>query len=166
MPMPTAATTEDQLLREQLVDSLHKANAHADLFSAVKDFPEDLYGKKPKGAPHSAWQLLEHIRITLNDLLVFSIDPNYTPIDWPDAYWPKEDAPKSAADWKTSIKALKADLEAFENLIRNPESNLYAKIPWGEGQTLLREALLAIDHTSYHVGQIVLLRKQLGAWKD
>ena len=158
--------TDDQSLREHLVESLQKANAHVDLFSAFKDFPPDLYGKKPKGASHSAWQLLEHIRIALNDILVFSTDPNYVALKWPDAYWPKEDAPKDATAWKTSIKALKADMQAFEKLIRNPESNLYARIPWGEGQTLLREVLVAIDHNSYTVGQLVMLRKQLGAWKE
>lgn len=157
---------EDQLLRDQLVEFLKKGNAHVDLFSALKDFPPDLYGQKPEGAPHSAWQLLEHIRLTLNDLLVFSTDPNYVAAKWPDAYWPKQAAPKDTAAWKTSVKALKADLEEFEKLIQNPASNLYAPIPWGEGQTLLREALLAIDHNSYTVGQLVMLRKQLGAWKD
>ena len=158
--------SDDQFLRDQLVEFLKKGNAHVDLFSALKDFPPDLYGEKPKGASHTAWQLLEHIRLALNDMLVFSTDPNYVAPKWPDGYWPKEDAPKNDAAWKTSIKALKADMEAFEKLIRNPESNLYARIPWGEGQTLLREALLAIDHNSYTVGQLVMLRKQLGAWEE
>ena len=157
--------TDDQLLREHLIDCLKNANAHADLFSVLKDFPEDLYGKKLKGAPHSAWQLLEHIRIALNDLLVFSTNPDYVAPKWPEDYWPKEDAPKNAAAWNASIKALKADLSEFGKLIRNPASNLYAKIPWGDGQTLLREVLVAIDHNSYHVGQIVMLRQQLGAWE-
>ena len=157
--------TEDKLLRDQLVESLLKGNAHVDPLSALKDFPEEFYGKKPKGSPHSAWQLLEHIRFTLNDLLVFSTNPDYVAPKWPEAYWPKESAPETPAAWKTSAKALKADLKAFAELIRNPESNLYAPIPWGEGQTLLREALLAIDHTSYHVGQLVMVRKQLGAWE-
>jgi uncharacterized damage-inducible protein DinB len=156
----------DQLLRDQLVEFLRKGNAHVELFAAIKGFPEDLYGSKPDGAPHSAWQLLEHIRITLNDLLVFSTDSHYAAPEWPDAYWPKEDAPENAGAWKTSVKAIKGDLDALEKLIRNPDSNLYAKIPWGEGQTLLREVLLAIDHTSYHVGQLVMVRKQLDAWKD
>lgn len=159
-------SADDKLLRDQLVESLQKGNAHVDLFSALKDFPEELYGKKPKGMPHSAWQMLEHIRFTLNDLLVFSTNPNYVAPKWPDAYWPKEAAPTTAAAWKASVKALRADLEAFAKLIRNPESNLYAQIPWGDGQTLLREALLVIDHNSYHVGQLVMVRKQLGAWKD
>ena len=156
--------TDDALLREQLIESLKKGNAHIDLFSAVKDFPVELAGKRPNGAPHSAWQLLEHIRLTLNDLLVFSTDSNYAAPKWPDNYWPKEDAPADAGAWQTSIKALRADLDAFTQLIRNPASNLYAPIPWGSGQTLLREALLAIDHTSYHVGQFVMLRKQLSEW--
>jgi uncharacterized damage-inducible protein DinB len=157
-------SSEDKLLREQLVQFLHESLAHADIFSALKDFPEELYGKKPEGTPHSAWQLLEHIRLSLNDILVFSTDPKYTAIKWPDDYWPKDAAPKDANAWKTSVKALKADLAEFEKLIRNPKSNLYAPIPWGDGQTLLREAILVIDHNSYHVGQLVLLRKQLGAW--
>lgn len=155
--------TDDLLLREQLVDSLQKGNAHVDLFSALRGFPEERYGKKPHGAPHSAWQLLEHIRFTLNDLLVFSTNSNYTAPQWPDSYWPKEDAPKNPEAWKSSVKALQADLNAFAKLIRNPESNLYARIPWGEGQTLLHEALLAIDHSSYHVGQLMMLRRQLEA---
>ena len=156
---------EDALLRGLLVESLQKANAHVGLFDALKDFPESLYGKRPAGAPHSAWQLLEHIRIALNDLLVFSTKPDYVAPEWPEAYWPKNDAPPNATAWQASVKALRADLGDFEKLIRNPESNLYARIPWGEGQTLLREALLAIDHTSYHVGQLVMLRKQLGTWE-
>lgn len=153
--------SDDKLLRDQLVAALREGHAHIDLFSALKGFPEALYGKKPKGAPYSAWQLLEHIRIALNDLLVFSTDPNYVAPKWPDAYWPKQAAPENAAAWKTSVKALKADLSALEKLIQNPDSNLYARIPWGDGQTLLREVLLAIDHNSYHLGQFVLLRKQL-----
>ena len=158
--------TDDKLLRDQLVEFLRKGNAHVDLFSALKDFPEDLYGKKPDGAPQSPWQLLEHIRIALNDMLVFSTDPDYVAPKWPEGYWPAQEAPENAAAWKTSVKALKADLDALERLIQNPESNLYAKIPWGDGQTLLREALMAIDHTSYHLGQLVMVRRQLGAWKS
>jgi uncharacterized damage-inducible protein DinB len=156
--------TNDKLLRNQLVASLKEGNAHVDLLSALKDFPEKLYGAKPAGAPHSAWQLLEHLRIALNDLLIFSTNPDYVAPKWPDTYWPKQDAPENAAAWKTSVKALTADLSAFEKLIQNPESNLYAEIPWGDGQTLLREVLLAIDHNSYHVGQLVMLRQQLGIW--
>lgn len=157
--------SDDELLRKLLVESLQKGNAHVDLFTALKDFSVDLAGKKPKGAPHSAWQLLEHIRITLNDLLIFSTNSNYVTPKWPDSYWPREEAPAGVGAWQASVKALRADLDAFARVIRNPASNLYAPIPWGSGQTLLRETLLAIDHTSYHVGQLVMLRKQLGAWE-
>lgn len=154
---------DDALLREQLVEFLGKGYAHVELFSAIKDFPEEHYGSKPAGAPHSAWQLLEHIRIALNDLLNFSTDSNYAAPKWPEDYWPNDAAPPNTESWKRSVKALHADLEAFKKLIRNPESNLYARIPWGDGQTLLREVLLAIDHNSYHLGQLVMLRKQLTA---
>lgn len=157
--------TDDVLLREQLIEALKKGNAHVDLFTAIKDFPLELAGKKPHGVPHSAWQLLEHVRLTLNDLLVFSTDSDYVAPKWPDGYWPPNEAPSNAGAWQASVNALKADLETFVQLIRNPESNLYSPIPWGDGQTLLREALLAIDHTSYHVGQLVMLRKQLGTWR-
>lgn len=152
---------DDKLLRDQLVATLRGGQAHVDLLATLKDFPEDLYGKRPRGTPYSAWQLLEHLRIALNDLLVFSTNPNYVAPKWPDDYWPKQHAPENAAAWKSSVKALAADLKAFEKLIQHPESNLYAQIPWGDGQTLLREVLVAIDHNSYHLGQLVLLRKQL-----
>lgn len=157
---------EDAELRTQLVGALRQSNAHVDLLTALKDFPENLYGAKSKSAPYTAWQLLEHIRIALNDLLVFSTNPNYTDLEFPDDYWPKQEAPASAAAWKRSVQAIRADLDAFEQLIQNPESNLYARIPWGDGQTLLREVLVAIDHNSYHVGQFVMLRKELGAWES
>jgi hypothetical protein len=156
----------DRALRDQLVEFLTGGSAHVDLATAIDDFPEKLYGRKPEGAPHTPWQLLEHLRFTLNDLLVFSTDPNYVAPKWPEGYWPSTEAPASKEDWRKSVKALKADLAEFEKLVQNPETNLYANIPWGEGQTVLREVLLAIDHNSYHLGQLVTLRKELGAWKD
>jgi uncharacterized damage-inducible protein DinB len=159
-------TSEDKLLREQLVLALRGGQAHADIVDAVKDFPPGHYGTRPKGFPYSAWQLLEHIRIALNDILVFSTNPNYVAPKWPDEYWPKENAPENPSSWETSCKAISADLEAFEALIRDPKSNLYARIPWGDGQILLREILLVIDHNSYHIGQLVLLRKVLGDWES
>lgn len=155
--------SDDQLLRDQLVEFFDKGYAHIELFSAIKDFPSEHYGSKPNGAPHTAWQLLEHIRIALNDLLLFSTDSDYSAPKWPDDYWPEDEAPPGAEAWKQSVQALRADIEAFKKLIRNPESNLYSRVPWGDGQTLLREVLLAIDHTSYHLGQLVMLRKQLTA---
>lgn len=155
----------DRVIRKALLEFLRGGNAHADVENAVEDFPPALYGEKPAGAPHTAWQLLEHIRITLDDLLDFCTNPEYRERKWPDTYWPKGDAPESAEDWKESVKDLKSGLKKFEKLLEDPAVELYAKIPWGKHQTILREVLLAGDHTSYHVGQLVMLRKQLGAWK-
>lgn len=153
--------TDDRMLRDQLVEFLRGNSAHIDLRDALKDFPPELYGAKPKGAPHTAWQLLEHIRFTLHDLLDFSLNPKYVAPEWPKDYWPAEDAPPSKDAWNSCAKAIQEDFAAFEKLAGDPGSNLYAPIPWGDGQTLLREILLAGDHTSYHLGQLVMLRKQI-----
>jgi hypothetical protein len=156
----------DASLRDQLVPLLRGGGAHVDVFAALKDFPAKLYGAKPENAPHSAWQLLEHMRIALRDLLDFSTNSEYVEKKWPDDYWPESAAPPSKQAWSSSVKALKEDLAAFEKLVKNPKSNLYAQIPWGKkDQTLLREVLLAADHNSYHVGQLVLLRRLLGTWE-
>lgn len=157
---------DDRALRAQLVEFLRGGSAHAELKAVLDDFPKEMLGAKPKGAPHSAWQLLEHIRIALDDLLEFSTNSNYVAPQWPAEYWPKQDAPPSGEAWDASVKAVKKGMSEFEKLIGNPDSNLYATIPWGEGQTLLREVLLAGQHTSYHLGQMVLLRRELGAWKE
>jgi uncharacterized damage-inducible protein DinB len=158
------ANADDRALREQLVTFLRGGEAHADLKSVVDGVPAKLRGEVPKGAEHSAWQQLEHIRIALHDLLDFSTNPHYVQPEWPEDYWPKEAAPADAEAWEASVKAVKKDLADFETLVGNPESNLYATIPWGQGQTLLREVLLAGQHTSYHLGQMVLMRRLLGAW--
>ena len=129
-------------------------------------FPFEKAGERPAGLPYSAWQLLEHIRITLADLLDFSTNSEYKERAWPDSYWSKETAPTSPQAWDQSVKAVHADLEAFQSLIQNPASNLYSTLPWGaENQTLLREVLLAADHTSYHTGELIVLRRLLGVWK-
>jgi len=160
------ASADDKALREQLVKFLSGGEAHAELKTVVDDFPEKARGAKPKGAAHSAWQQLEHIRLALDDLLEFSTNPNYLAKKWPDDYWPKEEAPANDAAWKAAVKALGKTLADFEKLVRNPETNLYAAIPWGDGQTIFREVLLAGQHTSYHLGQLVSLRRELGAWQD
>jgi hypothetical protein len=160
------ANAEDRALREQLVKFLRGGEAHADLKAVLDDFPVKARGVVPKGAEHSAWQQLEHIRLALHDLLDFSTNSHYETMKWPDDYWPKEAAPEDSAAWDKSVRALKKDIADFEKLVGDPESNLYATIPWGDGQTLLREVLLAGQHTSYHLGQIVLLRRMLGAWEN
>jgi hypothetical protein len=156
----------DAALREQLYQLLTGAHAHVDVLSALKGFPPELYGKKPPHAAHSGWELLEHMRIALRDLWDFSTNPEYVEMKWPDDYWPATAAPPSVEAWHESVRAIKEDLKQFGELVKNPESNLYARIPWGKDQTLLREVLLAADHNSYHTGELVYLRRLLGAWKS
>jgi hypothetical protein len=160
------ANSEDRVLRETLVEFLGGKSAHADFDAVVKDFPAELRGRKPKGAEHSAWQVLEHMRLALHDLYDFSTNPNYAAMKWPDDYWPKEAAPPSDEAWNASVGAVKKEVAAFEKLIGDAKTNFSAKIPWGDGQTILREVLLAGQHTSYHLGELVLLRRELGAWGD
>jgi hypothetical protein len=157
------AHSEDRVLRDTLVEFLRGASAHADFDSVVEGIPAEQRGSKPEGAEHSAWQLLEHMRLALHDLYDFSTNPKYTAMKWPDEYWPKEAAPPSDEAWKASVRGVKKDIAAFEKLIGDPNTNFSATIPWGEGQTILREVLLAGQHTSYHLGQLVLLRRELGA---
>ena len=158
-------SSDDHILRKQLIPFLRGQGAHADFASAVKDFPTEHYATRPTGCPHSAWQLVQHIRFTLHDLLDFCTNSNYTAPAWPADYWPKDAAPPSAEAWREAITAVQQDIEAFEHLTGDPASNLYAEIPWGDGQNLLREILLAIDHTSYHTGQVITIRQFLGIWK-
>ena len=159
------AKTDDAALREQLVALLKGGQAHATLSDAVAHFPAERISEKPNGAPYSAWQLLEHIRITLRDLLEFATNSEYVELDWPADYWPKAAGPGEDESWNKTTKAIHADMKSFEDLVRSPNSNLYAAIPWGKnGETLLREVLLAADHTSYHVGEVVFLRRVMGIW--
>ena len=154
----------ETLLRKQLVKLLSSGEAHADYNKAVKDLPFALQGQTPKGAEHSPWQLLEHLRITTWDILEFSRDPKHQSPEWPKEYWPKSAAPAVESDWDDSVKAYHKHLKEFAELIENESTDLLAKIPHGDGQTILREALLVADHTSYHLGQLVLVRRILGAW--
>ena len=155
----------DKRLRQQLAKFIDWHEAHADLASAVKDFPVELRGRVPDGFSHSAWQLLEHIRIALWDIVEFCRDTRHKSPAWPDAYWPKEPAPPSADAWEESVKAIRTSLEAMRKLIQDPKQDLFAPLPGGSGQTLLREVLLAADHNAYHLGQLVSVRKALVAWK-
>ncbi|MBV8522315.1 MAG: DinB family protein [Acetobacteraceae bacterium] len=158
--------SDDKLLRDHLLELLKGASAHVDFSSALADFPEAFRAAKPHGAPHSAWQLLEHTRIALHDLLEFCANSHYLPPKWPDDYWPPHEGPSTTGAWNESVAAARADFDEFIKLVEDPATNLYATIPWGEGQTILREVLLAADHTSYHLGQIVFLRKQLDAMQS
>jgi hypothetical protein len=155
---------QEKELRKYLAHFLDWHEAHADLKSALKDFPEDLRGTRPPGAPHSGWELLEHVRIATHDILEFSRDAKHVSPDWPSGYWPAKPAPPGAAAWDKSVKALEHDLDEMRKLVSNPKAGLFAKIPHGSGQTIFREALLIADHNAYHLGQLVLVRQLLGCW--
>ena len=157
---------ESDALRQHVLDLLRSKHAHADFDAAVANFPSNLRGAKPKGAPHTAWQLVEHLHIAQWDILEFSRNPKHVSPEWPSGYWPKTEKPPNAAAWNNSIRSFRADLIAMAKLVADKKRDLFAPIPHGEGQTLLREALLLADHNAYHVGQIVLLRRLLDAWKD
>jgi hypothetical protein len=154
----------DKELREHLVYLLQDGGAHANFDAAVKDMPPALRGQKPEGADHTPWELLEHLRITQWDILEFSRNAQHRSPDFPAGYWPKEAAPPSDKAWDKSMATFRAELKAMIDLINAPATDLFAKIPHGDGQTILREALLTGDHNSYHIGQLVLVRKLLGGW--
>jgi hypothetical protein len=156
---------QDAILRQHLLDLLTGSNAHADFDAAVKDLPADLQGKRPAGAEHSAWELLEHMRIAQLDILEFSRSADHQSPKWPEGYWPLAAAPPDEKAWNKSVREFRRDLHAMCELVKNPETNLHAKIPHGDGQTILRETLLIADHNAYHVGQLILTRKLLNTWK-
>jgi uncharacterized damage-inducible protein DinB len=151
-------------LRPFLAKILDWQEAHARFDSAIADLPQDLRGQRPKGAPHSVWELMEHIRLAQRDILDFCRDQNYREKRWPEDYWPSSPAPSSSSAWEESVAAYHADVDAFKALVMDPSFDLFAKVPWGSGQTHIREVVLTADHTAYHVGQIVLVRRLLGAW--
>jgi hypothetical protein len=160
----SSTDSQAQALREHLVDLLRSPHAHADFDAALRDFPAALRGKKPRGAPHTAWQLLEHLRIAQWDILEFSRKPRHVSPKWPDGYWPETPAPPDEAAWDKSIKRFRTDLKAMQKLVADPANDLFAPFAHGQGQTLMREVLLVADHNAYHIGQLVLLRRLLGAW--
>ncbi|MGF1582630.1 MAG: DinB family protein [Gemmataceae bacterium] len=156
----------DQALREHVLYLLEGGGAHLDFEEAVGDLSEEFRGAKVDGSPHTPWRLLEHLRICQWDILEFSRNPNHVSPDFPDGYWPSSDAPPDAKAWEKSIRVFQNDLQDMMDLVANPSTDLFAPIPHGEGQTILREALLVADHNAYHLGQLVLLRRCLGAWSD
>jgi hypothetical protein len=152
-------------LREHVLYLLNGGGAHARFDDVIKDMPEDLRGAKANGLPHSAWMLLEHLRLAQWDILEFSRNSKHKSPEWPKGYWPKTEAPPSTAAWNKSVQQFRKDLKAMQNLVANLKTDLYARVPWGDGQTVLREALLLADHNAYHIGQLVDLRRLLGDWK-
>jgi hypothetical protein len=162
----TMKTDPDRSLRQHLVDLLKGGNAHAKFDEITAGVPQKLRGQKPPGFPHSPWMLLEHLRISQRDILEFSRNKNHVSPNWPEGYGPRTEAPPSSAAWSASVNNFRKDLRAMQGLVANPKTDLHARIPWGEGQTILREALLVTDHNAYHLAQLVDVRRLLGAWPE
>ncbi len=150
--------------RKHLARALDWEDAHVGFDAAVRDLPAALRGKRPKGFPHSPWELLEHLRLAQRDLLDFCVNPDYVAGRFPDDYWPKSPRPPKARSWSESVAAFRADREDLKELVSDSKRDLMARIPHGQGQTYLRSILLVIDHGAYHVGQLVMVRKLLRAW--
>ena len=154
----------EQALRDHLLYLLRGGGAHLDFESAIAGLPANLRGAKPASLPHTPWRLLEHMRLAQWDILEFCRNPKHVSPDFPDGYWPRGDAPPDAGAWDRSADAFRADLRVMQELVADASSDLFAPIPHGQGQTLLREALLVADHNAYHLGQLVTVRRLLGAW--
>jgi len=157
---------EDRAIREHLLELLGGGHAHLDFERAIADLPAGLRGVRPPGLPHTPWRLVEHMRIAQWDILRFSVDPHHVSPAFPDGYWPEGDAPPDPGDWDRTITSFRSDLKAMMDLVADPETDLLATISHGKGQTVLREALLVADHNAYHLGQLVTVRRLLGAWHD
>ena len=153
-------------MRSELANTLDWGQAHADFDAAVKDFPAALRGTRVERLPYSAWEILEHLRIAQHDILEFSRNEKHDSPKWPEGYWPTNPEPPSTDAWTKSVNQFKSDIEAMQELVKNPKTDLFAKFPWGDGQTILREALLVADHNAYHIAQLVDVRRLLGAWQS
>jgi hypothetical protein len=151
-------------LREHVAKLLGWQEAHAGFDQAVAGLAAPLRGRVPDGLPYSPWQLVEHLRISQRDILDFCLDPDYQERSWPDDYWPRSPVPPSDSAWDESVRRFQEDRAALERLARDPDIDLAARIPHGTGQTYLRELLLTADHTAYHVGELIVVRRLLGAW--
>jgi DinB superfamily len=160
----TNRTGNDTALRQHLIDLLKGGAAHVSFADAVQDFPVNKRGTFAQSLPHTGWQLLEHLRIAQWDILEFSRNPKHVSPGFPEGYWPKTPGPPSEADWDKSVQSFERDLREMIELVKNPRTDLYAKIQHGEGQTMLREALVLADHNAYHLGQLVDVRRALGLW--
>lgn len=157
---------DDRALREQLVYLLKGGGAHVHFMDALDDFPPGKFGTFANALPHTGWQLLEHARLAQWDILEFSRNPKHVSPNFPDGYWPKTPMPPSEKAWGESVAAFQRDLQDMVRLVQNPRTDLFAKIRHGQGQNILREALLLADHNAYHLGQLVDLRRAIGAWPE
>ena len=155
--------TNDASLRAHLLTLLDNDNAHLRFDDAVKDFPVELRGKRPAGAPHSPWELLEHLRIAQSDILEFTRDASFVSPVFPAGYWPSSEAPPNDTAWDESVAAFRKDRQAMIDLLGDESIDLHQRIPPGTGQTVLREILVAADHNAYHLGQLATVRQILSA---
>lgn len=153
-------------LRQHLRDLLLNGNAHLDFDKATAGLPVALRGARPPGVPHTPWRLVEHLRIAQWDILEFCRDPRHESPDFPGGYWPDGDAPPDDLAWDRACARFRADLRAMADLVLDPAVDLFARLPHGDGQTVLKEALLVADHNAYHLGELVVVRRALGAWSD
>jgi hypothetical protein len=156
---------DEKSLRKQLAEFLGWSEAHVGWKKALLGFPEKDRGIRPDGTPHSAWELLEHVRLAQWDILEFTRNAKHKSPDWPEGYWPASPVPPSDAAWDRSVNEFHRDLGEMEKLVTDPATDLMAPVAHGSGQTLLREILLLADHSSYHLGQFILVRRLLGNWK-
>jgi hypothetical protein len=152
---------KDRALREHVLYLLRGGGAHIKFDEALKDFPVELFNRRAEGVPYTPWQLLEHMRIAQRDIVEFSRSASHVSPEWPEGYWPDKTIEATEDDWRRSVEGFRADLQAMEALVEDAAGDLYARIPHGEGQTLLREALLVADHNAYHLGALVTLRRTL-----
>ena len=153
-------------LRQHVLYLLGGGGAHLDFAKAVAGLPARARGRRPERLPHSPWEILEHMRIAQWDILEFSRNPRHVSPEWPEGYWPGSAAPPGPTAWEKSVRKILADLEAMQRLVADSRTDLFARIPHGDGQTILREALLIADHNAYHLGELVAVRRLLGAWRD
>jgi hypothetical protein len=156
----------DKSLRQHLIELLQGGHAHATFDAITANIPAKIRGKKPANFPHSLWTLLEHLRLAQWDILEFSRNPKHVSPEWPAGYWSKTAAPPNPRAWGESVRQFEKDLKAVQDLVADPKTDLFARIPWGDGQTILREVLLVADHNAYHVAQLIDVRRLLGAWKE
>lgn len=158
---------KDDVLRKELIWLLDGGNAHVNFDAAIANIPKKYYGAEVPDTPYTLWRELQHMQISQRDILEYIKNPNYQELKWPEEYWPQEKAPPKATSWDKKVLEIRNDLNELKKIIKNPKSKLLESIPFAKnGPTLLREILLVVDHNSYHIGQIILLRGQLGIWED
>jgi hypothetical protein len=156
----------DKSLRQHVLDLLEGGHAHPDFSAAVKNLPDDLRGKRPDGFPHSVWELVEHMRVAQWDIIEYVLNPDHVSPDFPSGYWPRTAAPRDERAWDKCVSSFRADLKRLADLLRDESTDILAPVSFANGATILRQALLAADHNAYHIGQVVTVRRLLGAWES